>query len=777
MKIVYGVAALVVLVVAALFVAPYLIDWDGLKPTIAERAELRFGRKLAIDGPIEVRFLPVPRVSVSDVRLVNLPGASVADMARAKRLDLELAIGPLLGGEIEAVKLALIDPVIELERLSSGAANWHFEPKPAAIPDSGKAETAGAPDRAADGKSEPANAGGGVGTAGIQAVELRNGAIVYRDARSKHVEHLHTIDGTVSAREEGGPYQARGSMKLRETPISFEGTLGRGTSATPTPISLDVRLDEAAVRLGFDGSIERDAARAAGALRVEGENFTAALQRFGVALPERAPDLAKSFVLSAAVTGDSARFDAKELQLRVGETSATGAVSYVEGKPSQLDLVLVLISLDLDVLTGAEPERKKGAKGKDAVPEAAIAPAAGPETAAETAGVKLPGDLTASINLTIEAVKYRAAVIRAVQALLSLDKGVITVQQATAELPGGADASLTGKFAAPKGRASFDGGLEIRADDLRTLASWLGVDLSRAPADRLRRLSLAASLKASETDVLIHRLNAKLDGSTIAGSLSVAEASGAAQPQLTANLTLDRLALDAYLPRSETAAGGSTAASLADGAGGADEKPSAAVPSSKGSLLAGYDVAGTLSIGVLSYRDIKLTNLEVNPLWHDGVLTIGELKVADVAGVSLRAKGEGRGFDGEMPQFTATIDASAASLTSLARALDLGGDIRVDALGRSTLGLTLAGTLEKLALDGRLSTEAGWLAFKGEVEQALSEPRYAVDLDLTEATEESIRGLFGRRSARRAVAVTPVSLRGRLSGEEGALAFAAQSIG
>ena len=129
MKIVYGVAAFIVLVVVALFVAPYLINWDGLKPTIAERAELRFGRKLAIDGPIEVRFLPIPKVSVSDVRLANLAGASVADMARAKRLDLELAMGPLIGGRIEAVKLALIDPVIELERLSTGEANWHLDRK------------------------------------------------------------------------------------------------------------------------------------------------------------------------------------------------------------------------------------------------------------------------------------------------------------------------------------------------------------------------------------------------------------------------------------------------------------------------------------------------------------------------------------------------------------------------------------------------------------------------------------------------------------------------
>ncbi|MGD9538824.1 MAG: AsmA family protein [Alphaproteobacteria bacterium] len=774
MKIVYGVAAFIALVLLALFVVPLLIGWDGLKPTIAERAEERFGRRLAIDGPIDVRLLPVPKIVARDVRLANLPGASSADMARAKQVDLELALGPLIGGELEVVRVDLIDPVIELERLVDGTANWHLGPK--AAPPQEEAGGEAAPGQQPESAPAPEAQGeSGVGMAAIQSVSLSNGAVTYRDARTGEVEHLHGIEATATAREPGGPYQARGSMTLREAPLGFEATLGRGGGGAPTPVSITLRLDDDTARLGFVGQVEPDAGRAAGTLTLEGGNFQAAVQRLGMAVPERAPDLVQPFALEGAVSGEADRFDAKELKLRIGETSATGAASYVSGEPSQLDLVLVLNSLDLDALT-AQGEAAPAQPADRAAPGEA-----GPAAAGDAApgGFLLPGDLTASVNLTVEAVKYRGRVIRALQSIIALDRGVVAIHQATAELPGGAGASLTGRLSAPRDRPLFEGTAELRADNLRALAGWLGIDLARVPADRLRRLAATADIQADDENVLISRLDAKLDNSTIAGSLSIAAGgSAAAHSQITANLTLDRLALDGYLPQDEAAASGPPPPS-GDEAAGAGEAPSsggANAGAPPDDTLSRYDIAGTLSIQSLSYRDLSLAGIEVNPLWRDGVLTIGELKVADMAGVALAASGEGRGLDGDAPQLKARIDARAASLAPLGRALGLDPSFRLDTLGRSTLGLDMAGTFQTLTLNGGLQSEAGRLSVAGDVQTPRETPRFALDIELADATEDSLRSLVGARPPRRAAAPTPVSLRGRLSGEPDAVDFAAESI-
>ena len=71
MKIVYSIIALLVVVVAALFIAPAVINWDSYKPDITAQIEAATGRKLWIDGDIDVTLLPSPRLRVNDVRLAQ----------------------------------------------------------------------------------------------------------------------------------------------------------------------------------------------------------------------------------------------------------------------------------------------------------------------------------------------------------------------------------------------------------------------------------------------------------------------------------------------------------------------------------------------------------------------------------------------------------------------------------------------------------------------------------------------------------------------------------
>ncbi|MBT4426588.1 MAG: AsmA family protein, partial [Rhodospirillaceae bacterium] len=167
-KILYGVIALIVLVVIAAFVVPGFMDWNSYKPEISERIEALTGRHLAIDGDIEISILPTPKLRITDVRLSNLEGAQAADMARLQALDLKLALGPLLSGDVQVASLKLIDPLIELERLADGRENWLFTPP------------------VAEGDGAAGGAGGGAGEedatdVSLDSVAIKNGTLVYRD--------------------------------------------------------------------------------------------------------------------------------------------------------------------------------------------------------------------------------------------------------------------------------------------------------------------------------------------------------------------------------------------------------------------------------------------------------------------------------------------------------------------------------------------------------------------------------------------------------------------
>ena len=122
-----AVAVLIAALVATAFIAPAFIDWNDYKPEIAAQAKAATGRELNVDGDISLRLLPMPIITVEALRFANLPGAVTPDMAVVESLEVQVALGPLLGGEIEIRSVTLVEPVISLEVLPDGRRNWDFD--------------------------------------------------------------------------------------------------------------------------------------------------------------------------------------------------------------------------------------------------------------------------------------------------------------------------------------------------------------------------------------------------------------------------------------------------------------------------------------------------------------------------------------------------------------------------------------------------------------------------------------------------------------------------
>src|SRR3546814_3575715 len=91
---------IVVLAVVAALVAPSFIDWNAYRAEIATEVRKATGRRLVIEGPVDVALLPTPKLSAAKVRLANLEGAAVPDMVRLESLDVRVAFWPLLSGKV-----------------------------------------------------------------------------------------------------------------------------------------------------------------------------------------------------------------------------------------------------------------------------------------------------------------------------------------------------------------------------------------------------------------------------------------------------------------------------------------------------------------------------------------------------------------------------------------------------------------------------------------------------------------------------------------------------
>ena len=705
MKFVYASLVLLALVVAALFIVPSVVDWEGFKPEIAERLEAITGRKVAIDGPLEVTLLPTPTLKAGDLRIANAPGAAAPDLARIASLDLRLALGPLLGGDIAVTSLEMVGPVFELQRLADGRPNWLSDADPAAE---------------ASGTGEPEAAGSGLTR--LDSVTIAKGTIVYRHADGAPPERIEGIEAAITARSLDGPIRGEGSLAVRGRAIGFQfatGTVGEGRTV---PVSLEATLGGERGSALFEGTFKGLDATPTfdGNVRVEASDLGALLNALAVELGSLpAAPLGSAFSAKGALSLSADAIAARDLQVRLGESQATGALSWQDGAVPRLAGEIDLNRIDLDrfLPDSGEPEPVEAVDAGDEGQQGDAAALAAPQSIADDIRRVIPTTVEAALDLTIDALAWREGVIRQARAQMALAGGTVSVQQASALLPGGAKVDLSGSFSADGDGQWMEGIAEIAAEDMRAILSWLGVDVGAVPADRLRSFSASADLAASGNRLSASNLDIRVDTTRIAGNAAVETGE---RPRIAAALAVDSVNLDAYLLDEGVAPSG--AAGEVGEAGDASQEAGETSPEGTGDtawpVLDEIDAVTTLTVDALTYGGVRLAGLELDATLDGGDLTLRRASVADAAGASVMLSGTGHAV-GTAPRFDLAVEGEAASLDRGLALLDIDPDIRAEAFGKITLNGTLAGDEEALTLDLDLAAGAAEAKLAGTVERPL----------------------------------------------------------
>ena len=183
------------------------VDVNTLIGPIQTRVKAATGRDLAVRGGGRIALSLHPKVVLSDVTLSNAPWGSAPQMLTAQRVELEVALLPLLSRRFELIEFALVGPVIALESNAKGEKNWEFAPAPGA-----PASTPGAPAAAM--------------VFGVGNVEVTNGTLTYRDGGGSDVARVAIDRLFLRARDPAAPVVAEFRGKINEVPLAIEGTLG-----------------------------------------------------------------------------------------------------------------------------------------------------------------------------------------------------------------------------------------------------------------------------------------------------------------------------------------------------------------------------------------------------------------------------------------------------------------------------------------------------------------------------------------------------------------------
>ena len=105
-----GLAIAIILVLVTALVGPLLIDWGGYRAAFEAEASHLVGLDVRVAGKIDARLLPSPELTLHDISI----GPRGENELRARSLNIEFALGPLMRGEWRAAELQVVGPQLRL---------------------------------------------------------------------------------------------------------------------------------------------------------------------------------------------------------------------------------------------------------------------------------------------------------------------------------------------------------------------------------------------------------------------------------------------------------------------------------------------------------------------------------------------------------------------------------------------------------------------------------------------------------------------------------------
>jgi len=700
-KILIGVVAVVVLLVAAALIVPSVIDWNHYRGEIERQAEAATGRKLTIAGTLGLTVLPAPRLAAGDVRFANAGGAAAPDMVRLKALEVKVAFWPLLTGRIQVERVVLVEPVIELEVLKDGRGNWEF-----ATPAASGGPTAAS----ADGASR----GGGLDVS-LDRLTIENGTVVFRSGGAE-VQRVERIDAEGGAASLQGPFRLKGTLALRGTAMTVDAEAGRfGEARTPVRLALGLVDAKATATLDAVVSAAGDQPQADGKLAVRADSIAAVV---GALTGAAAGVPAVPLSLDLGFSGGPKAARIEPLQLVVADSTFSGRMEMAERADGlALGAALTTARIDVDkwrqlaagaATAPAKPAPAKPAPAKPSPAQPTPGAATGPATGAPFA---LPTGIALRLELGADEIAAGGQTFRKARAVAQLQNGRLTLDPVTAEIPGPGTVKLTGALTAVQGQPSFEGRLDLATQSLRNVLAAFKALPAGLPDNRLGRTSLAVRVKAQGSTLEIQEANLAVDETRAAAAASIALRE---RPGIGARLTVDRINIDSYLPR---------------GAAGA-RAPGAKAPAAQGGAGAadpGVDLNLEASVGQLTVGGQTARNVVVGATLQGGQLTLRQAVIGDLAGATAKLTGSVRDL-GPSPTVDLALEASGPDL---GRVLALGkAAAPAGASGPFTVNGKVAGTAEKLTLDTTAGLAGGQAKIAGTIEPARGAAGVALTVDV-----------------------------------------------
>ncbi len=214
----------------AALIGPYFINWTSYRTNFEQEASRYFGQPVTVAGRADLRLLPTPVLSFTDVRL----GDPEEPYVVVERFRAEVELTPLLKGEINVLDMTIERPTLQidlagLDQISTAELPEHnFDPEKIALND----------------------------------VEIARGEALVLDSRTGRQWSVSNINAVIDAKSLAGPARIDAGLIFDGQPVTVRAATGRraGDKAIPLNISISparwpvTLIADGKLRIGEDGA-------------------------------------------------------------------------------------------------------------------------------------------------------------------------------------------------------------------------------------------------------------------------------------------------------------------------------------------------------------------------------------------------------------------------------------------------------------------------------------------------------------------------------------------
>lgn len=490
-----GLAIAIILALVVALVGPLLVDWGSYRSVFEREATRLVGLDVRVTGTIDGRLLPSPQLRLHDIEI----GRANDDKVRARTLDIEFALGPLMRGEWRVSELHLAGPQLNLGLDASGRLQ--------------------APNLAI---------GFDPDVLSIDRLSIEDGKVRLTSAAAGSVilEHIW-FNG--EARSLLGPIKGEGAANIGGDLYPFRLSAGRLGEDGKLKLRLNVDLVNRPLSAEADGmvSVNNGAPSFDGTFHLR--------QSVGIANGGRA--LSQPWHFGGKIKATSSSALMQNVEFKYGSQDKgfklTGVADLKFGKQPRFDGVLSADQIDLDRALGE-------ADGSRLPPATALL------KLAQLAGGAFRPTMPIKIGISIDQATLGGDAVQTLRGDISTDAKGWNLDRFEFRAPGYTQARVSGHLAVDDDYVAFAGPAEIKTSDPKTLAAWLEGRAPPAQSD-LRPMSLRGDLMLASDRIAVERLTAEFDRKPIAGNLAYVFAAGARVARLDVALTAPDLDIDAAL--------------------------------------------------------------------------------------------------------------------------------------------------------------------------------------------------------------------------------------